>query len=174
MTHVRQDIDPPFVLPINLTELMTGLLGTDRATGYVLFDNTIIPPGATITYTVPIPDKVVSGRTVSIIGVPFEFAAQPDPDYQIALNFTIDGKPFLTDTSMVAGLYTEPMNMLRDYALSWYAKDYFSASFTNTGSTDATISFRFVFAAMIEDDYKKIVWHYAERIKDWLLEKDRR
>jgi|Deesub1362A_J573_1020465.scaffolds.fasta_scaffold00330_85 hypothetical protein len=172
MTNSLNDV--PFVLPINLTEMMTALLGTDRANGYILFDNTQIPAGATIQYLVPIPDKIVSGRTVSIIGVPFEFAAMPDPDYQISLNFTVDGKPFLSDTSMVSGLYTEPMNMLRDYALSWYAKDYFSASFTNNGGTTATISFRFIFATMLEDDYKKIVYHYADRIKDWLLEKELR
>ena len=162
----------PFVLPINLTEMMTALLGTDRASGYVKFDNTTISPLTSITYTIPIPDLQASGDKVTVVGIPFEFTAAPEYDNVLSLEFFVDKNRLIVDTSMVASLYTEPMNLLKDYALTWYAKDTFQAKFTNLDpTTSCKISFRFVFAVMRYDDYKTIIEAYAERIKMWLLER---
>ena len=162
----------PFVLPINLAEMMTALLGTDRADGYVKFDNTTISPLTSVTYTIPIPDLQASGDRVTVVGIPFEFTAAPEYDNMLALEFLVDGKRLIVDSSMVASLYTEPMNLLKDYALTWYAEKSFQAKFTNLDpTTSCKISFRFVFAVMRLDDYMTIIDAYAERIKSWLLER---
>ena len=168
---MQENKQVPFVFPISLQELMTALLGTDRADGYVKFDNTTISPLTSVTYTIPIPDLSSSGDKVVVVGIPFEFTAAPEYDNMLALEFFVDGKRLIVDTSMVASLYTEPMNLLKDYALTWYAKDAFQAKFTNLNpTTSCNISFRFVFAVMRLDDYLAIIEQYAETIKNWLLE----
>lgn len=157
----------PFIIPISLDEIFLAMVGSGRAVGGVLTDYIEIPPGFAVQYILPVPQNTKQGELVI---VPVEYTAQPDPDYQIAGKFQVDNLILVDDEAMVAALYTDPMNFLREYSLSLHAKQYLIATFTNTSLTDyAKVSFRSVFVTMLKSDYDKLIKAYIERIKDWLL-----
>jgi len=159
-----------FTFNISMNEILIALLATNRADGYVVTDSIDLSPGSSVEYSVTVPKVKIQGREAKKVAIPIELVPHPDPDYIISCSLKTDNIPILEDDSMCSGVYAVPIDFLKKYALSVYAKDELTLTFTNTDSSEtATISFRFVFIVMDEKDYKKIINAYASKVKDWLL-----
>ena len=163
-------IKPPFVIPITLSEIIATLIATKRVKGYTITDSIDLPPSATLTYTIPV-EEIPKSDTEGVpqVAIPFEFTAQPDPDYSIHGTFKLDNKVLIDDTAMSADMYNKSFDFITQYSLVLFAEKTLSAIFTNTTTDDAHISFRIVFGVMKKTDYEKIVYSYATEIKDTLL-----
>jgi len=166
-------LDAPFNLPISLRELIFALVNSGRATGYFLIDNVTLNPLTSVTYTIPVVPKVVGGTIEYQLATPISFLALPDPDHTVAMTIEMDDMPMVVDSDMVAGIYTEEVNFLRDVNFFWWAKREIKVTYTNTSATDtATVNFRFIWATMSEEDMRRIERKYIEAIKVWLLDEN--
>lgn len=156
----------PFTIPIGIDEIFLAMVGSKRAVGNVFCDYVEIPPGYKVQYVLPI---VNTNPNYEIIVVPIEFTAVPDPDYSIAGKFVTDDVVVVDDPSMTSVIYSNPMNFLREYTLTIYAKNKLVAEFTNNSNDVASVNFRLVYIVMFKNDYDTLIRVYMERIKNWLL-----
>jgi len=165
-------MEAPFVIPISLREIILALKAKNVIKGFVVGDNIELPPGITITYTIPVDTMraySTSGYNTKLVAIPLEYAAQPDPDYAIAGKFYIDDQIIINDPAMSADLYNKPFEFLTNYSLAIHATKQLSASFTNVSDQTARISFRTVFGIMPDNTFKKIIDSFSGKIRDFLL-----
>jgi len=165
-------MEAPFVIPISLREIILALKAKNVIRGFVIGDNIELPPGTSITYSVPIAMMraySTTGYQTKLVAIPLEYAAQPDPDYAIAGTFYIDDQVIINDPAMSADLYNKPFEFLTNYSLALYATDQLSASFTNISDQTARISFRTVFGIMPYDTFRKLIDSFSGKIRDFLL-----
>ena len=152
----------PFTIPISITELIHTLINAGKAHGYFLIDSLTINPLTQVTYTIDI--------TRGYRGAPIEFLALPDPDHVLQMYIKLDGVPFAYDDDMVAAIYTEPIEFLKDYFHLIYAMDKIEVVFINPSTTTtATINFRFAWAEIRDAEWQRIMDKYYKVVEEWLL-----